>query len=519
MNKPVLILPLLIGALLGSSSVFAQEITIYHTNDLHANAVPFKAPYISKDRLVGGFANIATIVKDAKKNNPGVLFLDAGDYFTGPYLSTLTQGEAIIDIMNEMSFDAASVGNHEFDHGVENMVTQLKKATFPVLLGNVFYEDNGKAVWDKPYVIVEKEGVKFGVIGLHGKFAFYDTVNKDKREGVEARDEVEYLNKYLNELKGKVDITVLLVHEGVPARQSSFGSADVARMLQKDIELAQQVKGLDILITGHAHVGTPEPIKVNDTLIVSTDAYGINVGKLVLDINDKTKKIDNYKGELVNIFADEHKPDPDTQKKIETWTKKLDEIAQQKIGNTQNELTRSYGESSEIGNLITDAFLVTDNRAQVAFVNSGGIRNEIHKGDITIGDIISMFPFPDDLTYMELSGKDLRDLMNHSANLTNGVLQASSGFEMKYDSTKPVNERVVSVSINGKRVEDNTYYPIIANSFLARGGDGFTAFTQGRNAKDIPNTSAATAVIEYIKQKVTINMPKEERIVDISAKK
>lgn len=123
MNKPVLILPLLIGALLGSSSVFAQEITIYHTNDLHANAVPFKAPYVSKDRLVGGFANIATIVKDAKKNNPGVLFLDAGDYFTGPYLSTLTQGEAIIDIMNEMSFDAASVGNHEFDHGVENMVT------------------------------------------------------------------------------------------------------------------------------------------------------------------------------------------------------------------------------------------------------------------------------------------------------------------------------------------------------------------------------------------------------------
>lgn len=130
-----------------------------------------------------------------------------------------------------------------------------------------------------------------------------------------------------------------------------------------------------------------------------------------------------------------------------------------------------------------------------------------------------MFPFPDDLTYMELSGKDLRDLMNHSANLTNGVLQASSGFEMKYDSTKPANERVVSVSINGKRVEDNTYYPIIANSFLARGGDGFTAFTQSRNAKDIPNTSAATAVIEYIKQKVTINMPKEERIVDISAKK
>ena len=93
-----------------------------------------------------------------------------------------------------MSFDAASVGNHEFDHGAENMVTQLKKATIPVLLGNVFYEDNGKAVWDKPYIIVEKEGVKFGVIDCMVNLLFMTRLIKIN-ERVLTRDEVEYLNK------------------------------------------------------------------------------------------------------------------------------------------------------------------------------------------------------------------------------------------------------------------------------------------------------------------------------------
>lgn len=261
-----------------------------------------------------------------------MFFFDAGDYFTGPYISTLTKGEAIIDIMNTMPFDAVSVGNHEFDHGVPNMVSQLSKAKFPILLGNIYYTDTNKPVWDHPWTIIEKDGLKIGVIGLHGAFAFYDTVAAKAREGVEARDEIKYLNKALAELKGKVDITVLLIHEGVPARQSSFGSKDVERLLQADIETAKKVNGVDVLITGHAHVGTPQPIKVNNTLIVSTDAYGTNIGKLVLDYNPKTKKIDSYNGELITIFADQFKPDTIVQNTIDKWSAKLNKITQEVVG-------------------------------------------------------------------------------------------------------------------------------------------------------------------------------------------
>ena len=151
-----------------SHSVLAQDVTIYYTNDIHAHVNPAKIIAVDKNRLIGGMANIAGIVNEAKKKSKDVFFFDAGDYFTGPYISTLTKGEAIIDIMNTMPFDAVSVGNHEFDHGVPNMVSQLSKAKFPILLGNIYYTDTNKPVWDHPWTIIEKDGLKIGVIGLHG---------------------------------------------------------------------------------------------------------------------------------------------------------------------------------------------------------------------------------------------------------------------------------------------------------------------------------------------------------------
>ena len=124
------------------------------------------------------FANISTLVKQEKAKNKATFYFDAGDYFTGPYISSLTKGEAIIDIMNTMPFDAVSIGNHEFDHGWDNALRQLSKANFPVLLGNVYHKESEKPFWNKPYTITEKDGIKIGIVGLHGVFAFNDTVSE-----------------------------------------------------------------------------------------------------------------------------------------------------------------------------------------------------------------------------------------------------------------------------------------------------------------------------------------------------
>lgn len=140
-----------------STSVMAQDVTIIYTNDLHAHVDSYKVPYVADGkRDIGGFANISTLVKQEKAKNKATFYFDAGDYFTGPYISSLTKGEAIIDIMNTMPFDAVSIGNHEFDHGWDNALRQLSKANFPVLLGNVYHKESEKPFWNKPYTIPKK---------------------------------------------------------------------------------------------------------------------------------------------------------------------------------------------------------------------------------------------------------------------------------------------------------------------------------------------------------------------------
>ncbi|MCU6330298.1 bifunctional metallophosphatase/5'-nucleotidase [Enterobacter quasiroggenkampii] len=496
----------------------AKDVTLIYTNDLHAHVEPYKVPWIADGkRDVGGWANITTLVKEEKAKSKATWFFDAGDYFTGPYISSLTKGKAIIDIMNTMSFDAVTIGNHEFDHGWDNTLLQLSQAKFPVVQGNIFYQNSNKLFWDKPYTIIEKDGVKIGVIGLHGVFAFNDTVSAATRVGIEARDEIKWLQSYLYELKGKVDLTVLLVHEGTPARQSSMGGTDVRRALDKDIQTASQVKGLDILITGHAHVGTPEPIKVGKTLILSTDSGGIDVGKLVLDYT-KPHQFTMKKFELKTIYADEWKADPQTKRVIDGWNKKLDEEVQKTVAQSPVELTRAYGESASLGNLAADALLVAAGKnTQLALTNSGGIRNEIPSGAITIGGVISTFPFPNELATMDLTGKQLRTLMEHAAGLTNGVLQVSKGVEMKYDSSKPIGQRVVSFTLNGKPIEDATVYHIATQSFLADGGDGFTTFTEGKTRNTTGGYYVSNAVIDYFKAGNTITDEQLNgmRVVDV----
>lgn len=484
----------------------AKDITIIYTNDLHAHVEPYKVPYIADGkRDVGGWANITTLVKQEKAKNEATWFFDAGDYFTGPYISSLTKGKAIIDIMNTMPFDAVTMGNHEFDHGWDNTLLQLSQAKFPIVQGNIFYQNSNKAFWDKPYTIIEKDGVKIGVIGLHGVFAFNDTVSAATRVGIEARDEIKWLQRYIDELKGKVDLTVLLVHEGTPARQSSIGGTDVRRALDKDIKTASQVKGLDILITGHAHVGTPEPIKVGNTLILSTDSGGIDVGKLVLDYQNKPHQFTMKNFELKTIYADEWKPDAQTKRVIDGWNKKLDEVVKQTVGRSPVELTRAYGESAPLGNLAADALLLAAGKnTQLALTNSGGIRTELPAGAITMGGVISVYPFPNELATMDLTGKQLRNLMEHGASLTNGILQVSKGLEMKYDSSKPIGQRVVELTLNGKPIEDATVYHIATQSFLADGGDGFTTFTEGKARNTAGGYYVSNAVIDYFKAGNTI---------------
>lgn len=501
---------------LAALPVCAKDITILYTNDIHSKVDPFIARYVDEQRPVGGFANVASYIKQEKAQAPdNTLVFDAGDYFSGSTVDTLTNGEAIIDVMNCMGYDAVSIGNHEFDYGWDNTLVQMAKAKFEVLLGNVFFENSDKPFWDKPYTIIERDDLKIGVIGLHGKFAFYDTVAANMRQDLEARDEIEFLQQYLDELNPQVDITIALMHQGTPARQSSMGSTDVRRALDKDIQTAMQVKGLDILVTGHAHVGTPEVIEVNDTLIVSTDGYGINVGKLTIDFDEKAGKVKEFDFELKTIWADEWKADLETQSRIDKWKGVVADIVSEKLANTEFTLTRAYGESSTLGNLVADSMLPNFADGELAFTNSGGIRADVEAGDITYGDVIDSLPFPNYPVVMDLTGAQIHSLMEHAAGLTNGVMQVSSSVYMAYDSLLPSGERVKTLTLNGKPLVDQQVYRVVTNNFLADGGDGFAAFTEGKNRKERAGEPLSLGFKHYLSRPDALSKVSDVRIEDL----
>lgn len=485
------------------NSILAQQadtksLTILYTNDLHAHVEPLKVGWISETRKVGGFANIATLVKQEKKANPDALYLDAGDYFTGPSISYLTKGEAIIDILNYMPLDATCIGNHEFDHGWQNVIEQFNKAKFPILNGNIFIKKTGKLIWNHPCMILKRNGIKIGLIGLHGKFAFYDTTSDEMIQGVEARDELVYLQKYIKQLKNKVDIVVLLVHEGIPGRQSSQGSTDVARNLQTDIDLAQKISGVDVMITGHAHQGTPQALISNGTIIVSTDALGVELGKLEIKYDKKQDKITGFTNQLNYVFDDEIEDDSTTSKVIDKWKNQLEKITEQKVCTTSEPLTRSYGEESFLGDIVADAMLYTYPKNDFAITNSGGLRQDVAGPLVTVGNLISAFPFPNTVVQIEMKGEDIKDLFEHGAKLTNGILQVSKGVEMRYDDSLPIGNRVISCKINGQPLDPNKTYKFLTSNFLADGGDGFLAFKKAIVKKNT-YTSIIQTMTEYLK--------------------
>lgn len=488
-----------------------KKLTVLYTNDLHSHFESQIVPWADKDRLIGGFANIATLVKREKAANPNTVYFDAGDSFAGPYVSSLTKGEAVIDAMNYLGLDAACVGNHEFDYGWENARAQFAKAKFPLLNGNIFIKGTNKLHWNKPYVIKNVNGIRLGIIGLHEKFAFYDTVSAEMIEGVEVRDEKVYLRKYIRELRPKTDLIVLLIHIGIPGTQSSEGEKDVVRNHQHDIDLAKAVPGVDLMITGHPHSGTPEPLISNGTIIVSTDAYTIELGKLEITYDKKRDKITDYKNHFKYLYDDEVEDDAEMVSVINKWKDKLKVVTEERVTTTMEPLTRSYSEESVMGDMVADAMLSAYPGYDFAVTNSGGLRQDVDAGPVTVGELISAFPFPNTIVQLEMKGRDMRTIFEHGAGLTNGILQVSKGVEIVYDESMPVGKRIVKCNISGTPLDDNKTYRVLTSNFLADGGDGFLVFKKTLTYKNT-GTEMLQAMIKYLKQFETYQPKIEGRV-------
>jgi 5'-nucleotidase len=252
-----------------------KELVILHTNDTHSRIEPLP----DTDRNFpgkGGVVRRATYIDQVRKENKNVLLFDAGDFLQGTPYFNLFKGDIEVEVMNQMGYDAATLGNHEFDYGLEVLEKVARLAKFPIVSSNYDFSETVLNGLIKPYIILKREGVKIGVIGIgiqpNGLIA------SNNYKGVKYLDPVKTANSMAQMLRSEhnCDMVICISHLGH----------------NPDLNMAELTKGIDIIIGGHSHTFMKQPtlrknIEENDVLVFQTNGRGIYVGR----INVKFEKV------------------------------------------------------------------------------------------------------------------------------------------------------------------------------------------------------------------------------------
>jgi 2',3'-cyclic-nucleotide 2'-phosphodiesterase (5'-nucleotidase family) len=476
----------------------AARLTILHVNDLHGRILPSLDRTVRGDEPVGGAAYLACMVERERTRNPGgTLLLSAGDMFQGTPVSDLFRGRPVLEVMNRLGFDAMALGNHEFDWGRQVLAGIIKGARFPVLSANIVDRRGRYLPGVKPYVTVERKGIKIALIGLTTPETPYATKGENVR-GLSFLDPLRVLPRLLREVRRQgARVTLVLSHLG----------------LDRDRELAAGVAGIDVIVGGHSHTKVADPIVVGRTRIVQAGAHGLYLGVLELSIDERTGRVVGATGtgelRLVSAGpADEF--DPEIARIAATYREKIKARLERVVGETTEELTRHPQGESNLGDLITDAMRASAH-AEIAIHNSGGIRADIPAGRITMEQVYTALPFDDALVTMDLSGEALLTLFERVAGRDNwGMLQVS-GMKIGYDAALANGRKVSHVLVNGAALDPAKAYRVVTNDFLAAGGDGLAEFKKGSHITY--GEDLREVVVDYLLCHSPLAPATDERIV------
>jgi len=284
MKLKYIIVMLLLGVSLG---LFAQKkIVIIHTNDTHSRIEPLPSTD-KKYPNTGGVINRKAVIDSIRKTNEYVLLFDAGDFVQGTPYFNLFKGRAETDAMNLMHYDAGTIGNHEFDYGLDTMKLIFERLKYPIVNSNYDFSKTKLTKIVKPYIVLKRFGLKIGVLGVGPRLE--GLVQQDKYEGVTFLPVIESVNKYAGilKLKEKCDLIICLSHVGYDDNHASEGTDAVL-----DLGIAENSRYVDVIIGGHSHTYMPSPRKVknkegNDVLIFQVGKNGTYIGKIDVELKKK----------------------------------------------------------------------------------------------------------------------------------------------------------------------------------------------------------------------------------------
>lgn len=433
------------------------RIAIFALSDFHGWLLPLETK--AQGKFYGGMANLAGFLAHKESfDKSTALILDNGDMWTGPTESTFLRGASVIEAYNTLGVDAVNIANHEFDFGIEVLRARVTEAKFPFLGANLFKagtKDHPDFV--KPFTVLERDGVKIGVVGL----SYIDTPKTTLAKhvaGLEFQPYAPALKRYVPEAKkAGADVIVVLFHDELETVESVI----------KGVPELQ----IDAVVAGQNH--RKGQALVGKTPIVNPGPFGRSYVRFDVEIDRASRKVGAVKHEIVDVSGDigasPYAPSPELMAVAESARQRAKNLSGEMLGRLAKPLPVGTFADSPLGHFIVDTWLAALPDVDVAICNHGAIRQPLPSGPVTLGDLLGVMPFENNLYIVKITGKQIKAQL---ANKKGGPVV--SGVTWSYRDNADGTRTVVSlVDRVGKPIDDGKKYSVAINDFMYAGGDDF----------------------------------------------
>lgn len=497
----------------GRNAGALRHVVILHTNDLHGSIEPWTGwEGELLGRRMGGMAWLAGAVSRvrAEEGPQKVLLLDAGDALGDSMLADLTRGEAVLELMRALRYDAVAVGNHEVDFGALRLFEPAAPQAPRILAANLRRKADG-AHPAAPAALIERAGVRIGVIGLAYPNTPLTTAAKNVRELSFDADPARAVRSALPRLREEgAELVIVLSHLGLGAEK----------------KLAEDAPGIDVIVGGHSHNRVPQALRIGNTLLVQAGAHGSDLGRLDLWLDGA--KVVRHRRELIALDHARVGADAQVAQRVATLraphASELDAplgVAAEPIVRAQTLAGASPGKrdaESPADSLFAD-ILRSETRSDIALLPGVGYGLAIPAGPVRAGQLRGLVPHDSRVVTLTLTGAQVRAILEQSlenvytqdpARKVGGMIQVS-GLRFVYDAGRPAGERIVRLERDGGTWNEKARYRVATNTLLAEGGHGYQAFLAGRERAD--HGGQYDMIAGWVRRNTPVRTPPPGRIL------
>ncbi len=521
-------LALVVSIFTGHAAAPARaHVVILSTTDIHGHIFPIDY-YTNKYDNVG-IAKVATLIRQARKDDPELLLVDSGDTIQGTPLEYYHNKrhnqptDPMMLAMNALHYESMAVGNHEYNFGLKVLEKARREAKFPFLSANTYDKGTDHPHY-QPYIVKEVSGVRVGVLGLTTPGIPY-WENAPNYAGLEFHETVGEAKKWVPVLrqKEKVDLVVITMHMGIE-EDLRTGSLNPAQVPYENaaIAIARQVPGIDVILLGHTHREVPSlvvnsetvqeeagmtlsPVKAKATgfydpgvLLTQANRWASHVARvdLYLEKDERDGRWRVVAKSARTIPVTEKTPiDPEVAQLTESYDKETQEWLARPIGASAEEL--SAGDARFRDTAIIDLIQrvqLEAGHAEVSMAASFNSQARIPKGPVTVRDIAGLYEYENTLVTLELTGQQLKDALEHSAHyfreyepgkspselvdqrIPGYDFDMAEGVTYEIDLTKPFGQRIQNLRFQGRPVTATQKLRVVTNNYRVNGGGGYTMY-------------------------------------------